>query len=56
MQEEPRKVKVYRCPKNCSVGDTPDRCRRCGEWKLYHGEFTEQEMQKFNEELTRAAY
>jgi|GEM_PF-5644798 len=49
-------IKIYRCPKDCSVGDTPDRCVRCGSWKLYAGKKTMEEVEKENEQITRSAY
>lgn len=49
------KIHIYRCPKNCSVSDHKDRCKRCGEWMLSAGMQTMEEVEKFNEELTRSA-
>jgi hypothetical protein len=46
--------KIYRCPNDCSVGDTPDRCRKCGEWKLYAGKKTMEEVEKYNQELSKS--
>lgn len=49
-----KKIKIYRCPKDCSVGDTGDRCKRCGSWKLYAGEKTVEEIEKYDQELTKS--
>jgi len=45
-------MKVYRCPKGCSVSDRYDRCKRCGEWLKYDGDHTEEEIEKKSEEIT----
>lgn len=54
MEEQPRKI--YRCPKDCSVSDYKTRCKRCGQWMLYAGEKTPEEIRRYDEELTRSAY
>jgi hypothetical protein len=51
---EQKKIKIYRCPKDCSVGDTGDRCKRCGSWKLYAGEKTVEEIEKYDQEITKS--
>lgn len=47
-------IKIYRCPNNDSVSDYPCRCKRCGEWMLYAGEKTQEEIDEFNEQLTHS--
>lgn len=48
-------IKIWRCPNDCSVADHDGRCKRCGEWMLYAGMQTMEEVEKYNEELTRNA-
>lgn len=53
--ENQETIKIYRCSKGCSVSDYEGRCARCNEWMLFAGEKTMEEVDKFNEELTRSA-
>ena len=47
------KIKIYRCPDDCSVGDTNDRCEKCGKFKLYAGMKEIEEVKKENQEISR---
>lgn len=39
-------MKIYRCPKGCSVSDEYKRCKKCDSWLKYDGDNTEEEVEK----------
>lgn len=51
---------VYKCPKNCHirvyplwVGDDAEKCPRCGEWMIYKGDKTEEQLHQMQTDSTK---
>jgi len=51
---------VYRCPKGCHiriypfwVGDEGEKCPRCGEWMVYKGQKTEEQLRQMQIDLSK---
>jgi transcription initiation factor IIE alpha subunit len=45
-------MKVYRCPKNCTVSDQAERCPRCGNWLKYDGDRSMEEIEEKTKEYS----
>jgi transcription initiation factor IIE alpha subunit len=51
---------IYKCKHNCHirvypfwVGDEGEKCPRCGEWLLYKGEKTEEQMNQMVKDCSK---